>query len=348
MLNERTLKSSLQAGSVLPVYVIAGDDIYLKRQALKRIINATVEPDDEINLVNFSNEADLQQVYDELMAFPIMADRKCVILSEFNIDAASKNEIEKLCNIISETSESAVFVLFFGTYEVDFKKSSKTKEIFSAVEKVGGAVVQIEHKTSYELSRWLIDSAKKQGLILSPANANHIIEICSADINVLSGEMTKLCSFQKSGEITREIIDKVCVKSVEASVYDLAKRIIAGDTSGAMNHLDELFYMNIEPMSIFYNISTEFINMYRALSAKKEGRRPKELGDEFGLGRRAFVLERAEENLRKFDLKKLELSFDTLIKTEMELKSYGVLARRALEKLVVRLIYIMKTGEVLD
>ncbi|MEE0928628.1 MAG: hypothetical protein UIG59_05505, partial [Acutalibacteraceae bacterium] len=63
MLNEKTLKSSLEAGSVLPVYMIAGDDLYLKKQALDRIIKATVDPDDEMNLIRFSAGADLQLVY---------------------------------------------------------------------------------------------------------------------------------------------------------------------------------------------------------------------------------------------------------------------------------------------
>ena len=66
------------------------------------------------------------------------------------------------------------------------------------------------------------------------------------------------------------------------------------------------------------------------------------------MGKRAFLLRKAAGNLRKFDLYKLELSFDAIIKTEKELKSYSGFDRAAIEKLVVRLIYIMKTGESLD
>ena len=42
------------------------------------------------------------------------------------------------------------------------------------------------------------------------------------------------------------------------------------------------------------------------------------------------------------------LSSDISPKTEKELKSYAGFDRAAVEKLVVRLIYIMKTGESLD
>lgn len=349
MLNDKTLRSSLESGSLLPVYIIAGDDIYLKKQALDRVIKATVDPDDEMNLVRYNYGVDLQEVYDELNGFPLMAEKKCVVLSEFDIDGAPKAEFDKLCELAGEAYDTSVFVLYFGTYEVDFKKSSKLKTLISHVEGAGGAVVRLDHKTREELSRWLCASAKKHGCLLSGRDANYIIDICSLDINLLSNEITKLCAFARSGEITREMIDKVCVKSVEASVYDLSTKIIAGDTAAAMKLLDELFYMNIDTVIIFHNISSAFVDMYRALAAKAEGKVPESLAADFGIpANRAFVLSRAAGNLRKFDRKKLELSLDAIICTERELKSYSSSGRTAIEKLIVRLIYIMKTGEALD
>ena len=227
-------------------------------------------------------------------------------------------------------------------------KSKRVKSLVFAVTKAGGDVVSLNHKTVDELVRWLTASAKKQGLTLSPNNARYITEICSTDINFLTTELTKLCVYTKTGEITKEIIDKVCVKSVEASVFDLAEKVIFGDTAGAMKLLDELYYMNIDSQPIFYNIASAFVDMYRAYHAKKEGKNLDELAEQFVMGKRAFLLRKAAGNLRKFDLGKLELSFDAIIKTEKELKSYSGFDRAAVEKLVVRLIYIMKTGESLD
>lgn len=349
MLNEKTLKSSLEAGSLLPVYLVAGDDIYLKQQALSRIVKATVDPDDELNFSSFEYGVELQQVYDELNGFPLMADKKCVVLSEFDMDDATKTEFENLCEMVSDPCETSVFVLYFGTYELDFKKSARLKKLISCVESSGGAVVKLDHKSPEELSRWLVASAKKQNCILSSRDARYIIDICSPDINFLSGEITKLCAFVKEGEITRSIIDKVCVKSVEASVYDISVNIINGNTSAAMKLIDELYYMNIDTIIIFYHISAAFVDMYRAFAAKSEGKNPEALASKFGIAaNRAFLLSKAAGNLRKFDETKLTLSFEALLQAEREIKSYSSSGRLALEKLVVRLIYIMKTGEALD
>lgn len=348
MLSDKTLKDSLASGALLPVYLICGDDIYLKKQALDRIIKATVSPDDDMNLIRFGYGVSLQEVYDELYGFPVMSDKKCVVLSEFDVEKAPKNELENLLEMVNDPCDTSVFVLYFGNADIDLKKSGKVKSLVSAVTKAGGEVVCLDHKTQDELVRWLSASAKRQGLSLTPQNARYITEICSTDINFLTNELTKLCAFVKEGEITKEIIDKVCVKSVEASVYDLSGKIISGDTAGAMKLLDELYYMNLDTTIIFHNISSAFVDMYRALEGKKENKNLDSLAEDFGMGKKAFLLKRAAGNLKRFDSKKLELSFDAIIKTEKELKSYSGKERNAVEKLVVRLIYIMKTGEALD
>lgn len=348
MLSDKTLKSALQTGALLPVYVVCGDDIYLKKQALDRIIKATVSPDDDMNLVRYDFGVSMQELYDEVNGFPIMADKKCVVLSDFDIEKSPKVDFDKLIEIIDDPSDTSVFVLYFGNSEIDLKKSKRVKSLLSAVTKSGGDIVLLEHKSSDELVRWLCASAKKQGLVLTPKNAQYITDICSTDINFLTNELTKLCVFTKTGEITREIIDKVCVKSVEASVYDMSAKIIAGDTAGAMKLLDELYYMNIDSMSVFYAVASAYVDMYRAFYGKAEGRNLETLAEEFGMGNKAFLLRRAAGNLRKYDQIRLELSLDAIVKTEKELKSYSLNERTAVEKLVVRLIYIMKTGEALD
>ena len=186
MLNDKTLKSSLASGAILPVYLVCGEDSYLKQQALNRIISATVSPDDDMNLVKYNFGVSLQEVYDELNGFPLMADRKCVVLGEFDIEKSAQSEFDNLIEIINDPCDTSVFVLYFGNDEIDLKKSKRVKALVSAVTKVGGDVVCLDHKSPDELARLLCASAKKHGLVLSPKNAQYITEICSTDIEFLT------------------------------------------------------------------------------------------------------------------------------------------------------------------
>ena len=139
MLTEKTLKASIESGSLLPVYIIAGEDIYLKKQALDRIIKAAVEPDDEMNLIKYEYGVNLQEVYDEVNGFPLMADKKCVVFKDFDLEDADKAEFEKFLELAGESYETTVFVIYFGSAESDVIKSAKFKKLVSAVEGAGGA-----------------------------------------------------------------------------------------------------------------------------------------------------------------------------------------------------------------
>ena len=347
-LNEKTLKSSLDSGALCSVYVIYGNDGFLKKQAVNRIIAASVGEDDGLNLLRFDANCSLQDVYDELNGFPVMADKKCVILTDFDIDGAGKNEFERLLSLTGDTYETSVFVLHFDTFNPDPKKSSRLKQLFSAAESAGGIIAQLDHRTRDELARQLTASAKRQGSVLSISNAGYLIDNCSADTQVLVNELSKLCAFAKGEEITKSMIDSVAVRSVEASIYDLSTKIMSGDTAGAMSLLDNLYFMKVAPEIIVFNISSAFVDMYRVAAAKDSGLRPLEIAEDFKVpAYRSFVLTRAAENLRRYDYKKLELSFKALLDADGKIKSYSSNDRFIVEQLVVKLIYIMKTGEAL-
>ena len=133
----------------------------------------------------------------------------------------------------------------------------------------------------------------------------------------------------------------------ESIGFELAEKITRGDTAAAMKHLDDLFYTNTDHMSIFYNITSAFVDMYRALASKQAGRPFDKTAEDFKMGKAGFRLSKAASHLSRFDEKKLALSFDALLTCETELKGNSADKRVPLETLIVKLVYIMKTGEAL-
>ena len=139
-----------------------------------------------------------------------------------------------------------------------------------------------------------------------------------------------------------------CIKTPEASVYNLSKFIFAKNSGQALALLDELFFMRFEPMMILYTVSSVYVDMYRVYTLKKSGMTNTEISAEFGYKGREFLLDRAAQNLAKMDFGRLSLSFSALIKADKALKSNGADPRLVLEQLIIRLIYIVAKGEAVD
>lgn len=345
---ENALKSNIATGNVLPVYLIFGNDAYLKRQYVDKIIDKTVSRDDVFNFNLFDGECNLTDLSDAIEQFPMMAERKCVVLCDFDFDHASKSDFEIVVSLAQDCPDTTVFVIWCNNYEPDSKKSERLKKIVSAVEKGGGMAAQIDHRTQDDLRKMLIKGAQKRGVELDSQVANYLLELCGDDINVLVSELEKICHYQKTGKITRDTVDKVAVKSVDASIYNLSKEIFDKNIAGAMSLLDELLFMKVEPMAIFANIALSFVDLYRVSAAVNQGLRGEDIAKDFGYGNRAFVLKKLTHTARNLSTAKIALCFEEILSAEAALKGFSANERVIIEQLIVRLVYILSKGEKID
>ncbi len=344
---EEELKRSLKNGAS-NIYILFGDDGYLKKMYKDKISRAVSDPDDIFNFQKFGPDCDLQEVYDAVLQFPMMSDKKCVILNDYDFEQCNKADFDKLCTVIADNPDTCVLILWFDSMELDHKKSSKFKKLVSAAEKNNGIAALLNHRTIGELVKMLTDGAQKRGCRFDNSAARYLVETTGQDINTLVNELEKLCAFASGGEINKAMVDSVAVKTVEASIYNLSKQIIDCNMVNAMKTLDDLFFMRIEPIFVLSVISSCYVDMYRVFVGKSRGMSIPQIAEKFGYKNNQFVLDKAQTNIKKFDFNKFALSFEALRKADKGLKSFSSDARTVLEQLVVKLGYIAVKGEALD
>ena len=346
---EDALKKDISAKDFAPVYLIFGDDAYLKSYYKDALSKKAYGGDPFFNLQKFESNVDLQEVFDAVNQFPMMADKKSVVLSDYDFNNAEKSDFEKLCALISNANDTCVLIINFDAIEFDAKKGAKDKKLINAVNKAGGKCAEINHRSLNSLVKMLSDGASKRGCKFGEIAARYLIEVSGSDLSTLRNELDKLCAFVGSGEITKETVESVAVKSVDASVYEYVRQIFAGNISEALKMLDDMFFMRIEPMAILYITASSYTDMYRISAANKAGVSKADVASDFSYPKnKLFLLDTALRNLRKFDSKKLRYSLQALAAADKTLKSFGAEPKTVLEQLTVKLVYILTKGESVD
>ena len=325
-----------------------GEDGFLKKQYADKLCRTAAEPDDVFNTFKFEGDCELQGVYDALSQLPIMADKKCVLLSDYDFEHCGKSDFDRLTELLSSGTDTALFLLWFNAVDVDAKKSARFKKLVSAAEKSGGYAVRLDHRKSQDLVKTVTDGAKKRGCTMEAAVARYLIETVGDDLFALQNELDKLCAFAPGAGRQKEDVDYVCIKTPEARIYQLATYITDQKADLAYAALDELFFYRYDALSILTVISGFYVDLYRVYAAKIAGQPLSETAKVFGYKGREFVLERAGRTLSKFNFKKLLLSFEALIEADKKCKSAGANDRVILEQMIVRLIYIVAKGEKID
>ena len=345
---EDNLKRNISSAKSVPVYILFGEDGYLKKNYTDKISERIADSDDVFNYQRFEDDCDLQEVYDSVSQLPVMSDKKCVILIDYDFEHCSKQDLEKLYALTADTNDTSVLIILFDNIEIDYKKSAKFKKLDPCAEKGGGMAVLLNHRREAELVKMLTDGAAKRGCRFETSAARYLVETAGNDINILKNELDKLCNYIPNGNISKSTVDLVCIKTVEASVYNLSKQIIDCNIEVSLKTLDELFFMRIEPVIILYTISSTYVDMYRIYSGQKSGKSISVIAETFGYKGREFVLDRANRDLKRFNFKKLALSLEALLQADKLIKSFGNDARIVLEQLIVRLVYIIVKGEAVD
>lgn len=346
ILNEMDIKSQIGKSNLYPVYFIFGNEHYLIKHYVKQIAEKSVQFNKDFNLNEFDSDISVQEIFDAANSLPFMSDKKCVSVCDLNIDKLSSGEFEKLLIIVSNPSQSTCLVFWFEVVEINAKKlSEKYKKIMNQIEKSGGCLVNIERKSTSDLIHMLCDGATRRNCHIEPTTARYMIESCSDDLSTLVNELEKLCAYTKNGIITNKEVDEVCSRSVEVSVFNLSKALVAQNLNTAYKILDDLFFMRTEPVVILSILSSAYIDMYRAKVTVDSGLRVESVLSDLGYNpKMSFKLTNAERDARRLSSQQLEISLNKLLECDRQLKSTRTDPRNLLERLMAELVYISAKG----
>ncbi len=341
--SEEILRKEIQKGKIKPVYLLFGDDSYLVNHYSSLIVKKTISPNDPFNYHHFEGDINCENIVNACNQMPMMADKKCVVVDDFDISKASKDDMDNLFAVVGDPSEDCVLIFKFDG--VQFSEKGKNEAaLISRCEKGGGMAVSLNHRSKAALSSMLSKGAAKRGVKLPDSVSKYLIESVGEDINVLSRELDKICAFVKTGDVSKETVDKVCTKTVDASVYDYVDVVVEGNATSALKLLDGMFYMHFEPYVILFWVCSRYTDIYRVYSASKQGKPISQVSSDFNYGKKAFVLDRLKKKVTNLDFDTVKKSMDILVETDNKLKLNGADARTVLEEMTVKLCYITAFG----
>ena len=205
-MEEAALKKQLREKVFSRVYFLFGDEPWLVRHYTAQIAKKAVDAFEEFNLQRFDDEASVDQIAEAVEALPMMSERKCVIVHNYNAET-NASQTAKMAELLADPPESCVLV-FSCTREINWKKSTKWRAFQKAVAAVG-SVVEFPVRDAAALNKFLVSFAQERGCTVSPDVCRYILALCGSQMSTLENEMEKVCAFAGLGEVTRAHCDAV-------------------------------------------------------------------------------------------------------------------------------------------
>ena len=344
-LKEADLKKQLKENTLDRFYFLYGDEKFLIAHYTQKLIDKVVpKAEPGFNYQIFEGDtATIDEVAEAVEALPLMAQRKCVLLKDLDVEALKAQDGDKLKELLSDLPDTTVFIISETTLSFDQKRSAKWRGFLADAAKTGAAV-ELPKRGEVALSKQLVSWAQKQGCTISQILAGKVIGLCGSELIVLKNEMEKLCAYCAGREITERDIELVVTKNLETTVFYLSKAILNGESDRAFRQLDLLFYQKEEPIAVLSVLTMSYADLYRVSAAAKSGESLSVLQEDFDYKRKEFRIKNAERDVRRYSVEALRESLMVLLETDLRLKGSRMDKRIIMEEMLSKLLLAAKKG----
>ncbi len=338
-INYSALGGLIASGQPSPVYLICGDDGYLRRRSLD-ILREQFKPDvlPEFNYTEFDgSECSVDEISAAAETLPMMAQRRMVVVKDLDAAAISADQYRKLESLLSAPYDSCVLIFFNVSVKASAKSGDRQGAMRSLIKKKG-TVVNCKAPTPAEAADIILDAAAGMNTQISRSDAAYMVERCGTDATNLLSELAKLHSLT-GGRITRAAIEANTTQSVDVKAYMLASNIISGKRRDAYQILEELFDERTEPVAVLAIMSGAFIDLYRAKLASAQRKTADDMAALFGEEYKGKEkrLSFSFRDCRRYSPELLRRWCSMLCDTDAALKSSRVDGKILLEKLLAEM-----------
>jgi len=292
------LKQQIKSGTTGNLYLFFGEEIFIKDTYIK-IMEKLVPQDDFSDFNRFfldGKNLDTEKIDDTLDSFPVMAEKKLVIIKNSGIFKLRDSEVdssireywqEKLKNIPD------FVLLIFDEQEVD-----KRSALYKSIAKYGLSV-EFNYMNDYELVAWIVREAGKCKKKIDKSSAEYLLSLCDPGISNLKNELDKLIDYCDN-EIYKTDIDKVVSKPLSVVIFDITDAITKHDNDTAVNILLRLKESKASAFNVLYLLSSNFDKMLHAKLLLQSGATYEMVASKLKVA--PFIAKKYIENSKKFSI----------------------------------------------
>ena len=322
----KSLNEDLKTGQFKQIYLLYGEEGYLKKQYRDRFVKAMVPEGDSMNYSRYEGKkTDIKEVIDLAETLPFFAERRLIVLEDTGFFKTGGGD---LADYINSGMAPASFFVFVES-EVD-KRSSLYKAV-----KAKGHIVELSAQDEGTLNKWVRSIVRKEKKEITPADAAYFIGKVGTDMENITRELEKLFCYCLDREtLTRQDIDAVCITQITNHIFDMVNAVAEQDRRRALDLYYDLLELREEPMRILALMSKQYRDLFHVKALSEEGVPRREIAS--GAGLHPYVAGKYETLARRFTKAQLRTVMEEMADLDQRIKTGLITDRLAVEVFIVK------------
>ena len=306
----KSLNEDLKTGNFKQVYLLFGEENYLKKQYKDRLTKALISDGDTMNYAYYEGKGiDVKEIIDLSETMPFFSERRLIVIENSGF---FKNATAELAEYMKEIPETTYFI--FVETELD-----KRGKMFKAV-KDKGRIVELARQDEKTFVRWIYGNVKKEGKQIAESTIYYLLSKCGTDMENLQKEMEKLfCYTLNNDVINMEDIDAICTTQITNEIFDMVNAVAEKKQKRALDRYYDLLALKEPAMRILYLLSRQFRLLMEVKEMAGEGYDKKTIASKAGL--HPYAVGKYIEQSRSFSQEELRKILEESVDIEERVKT---------------------------
>ena len=321
----KSLNEDLKTGNFKQIYLLFGEEAYLKKLYKERFVKAMLPEGDTMNYAYYEGKnTDIREVIDLAETLPFFAERRLIVFEDTGFFKSGGTELADYLADMPPTT----YVIFLEN-EVD-----KRSRLYKAV-KAKGHIVELGAQDETTLRRWIQGLVKKESKSMEPSDIAYFLNKVGSDMENITKELEKLFSYcLERDTITRADVDAVCVTQITSHIFEMVSAVARKEQRRALDLYYELLALKEPPMRILFLMEREYRILFHVRALMHQGYGKKEIAAKAGVP--PFAAARYMDQAKRFRPGELRAAMEEGADIEQRVKT-GLLADHlAVELFIVK------------
>ncbi len=309
------------------LFLFTGEETYLLHEQINVWKKAFIEKHGDINLAALDVvEMPLYEIMAAVNAMPFLGDKRLIFIYGLpdkpktrNADKVSKadekrdEDLKKLETDLDDVPESSVVVFVQSAPD---KRKSFYKKLIAKVE-----VKEFLPLTGQVLNAWIQKRAQGKGARIDLSTAEYLASLTGQNLWSLSQEIDKLTAYASGESITKSIVDKLVVPTLEANVFHLTDALGIKNHRKAIQHLHRSLAAGDNLRQVFYMVVRQFRLLLQGSGYQNSHPNANPTAFAATLKLHPFVARNTMAQLKNFNDAELKKAYARLLDIDVDLKT---------------------------
>ncbi len=306
----RQINDDIKQGNFKQVYLLYGEERYLRRQYRERLQKALCSDGDTMNTHFYGGkDTPVGEIIDLAETLPFLAQRRVIFISDSGL---FKSGGERIAEYLASPCETTFFV--FTESEID-----KRSKLFKTVQSKGYAA-EFAVQDEKTLARWAAGVLARDNKKITEHTVQLLLSKTGTDMENIQMELEKLaCYCMDRDVITDADVEAICTTRITNHIFDMINAIADKRQKQAFDLYYDLLALKEPPMRILFLIARQCNMLLQAKELKSKGYDNRTIGSKLGIA--PFIANKYLNQAAKFKVSTLRTAVERCVEAEEAVKT---------------------------